>query len=191
MAIDRQLLSQWQENPRLRIGLALIIAILATNSLFMLDDYRKTLIQESQHQQTSLIKLRSLEQETGWAEKAESVKNIRLNYESKLWKAVSKGLAQANVQTWFNDKIKILNINGLQISGTSVDTDLQAPDLWRVKLELKGTLYDLDLLGLLNYIEQNPNLMVVDQLQWVRGQNNLLVISLQTSSYFYASEKNQ
>jgi len=184
-----QLLLQWRENPRLRIGVALVAAILAGNVVLLLDDYRHALIEESTNQQTSLLKLRGIEKETGWAEKAESLKNIRLQYESKLWKASSKGLAQANVQTWFSDKIRLINVPGLQIAGASVDKDPKTPALWQVKVEIKGTLFDYELLELLNLIEQNPNLMRVDQLQWHRGQNELLGVTLQTSSYFYAEGK--
>jgi len=189
MQTYKELLLQLQENPRLRVGLVLILAIVLGNGLLMLNDYRKELFDEYSRQQKNLLKLNTLQKETGWVEKAESIKNIRLQFENQLWKASSKGLAQANVQTWFNDKIKILNLKGLEIAGTTVETDPKTPALWQVKIEVKGTLYDLDLLELLNHIEQSQKLMQIDQIQWHRGQNNLLGITLQASAYFHAQEQ--
>lgn len=184
-----QLRLQWQENPRLRIGLALILLIIIVNGLLMVDDYRKNLLEEYGRQQKNLIKLHHAQQQTGWAGRAESIKNIRLQFENSLWRAESKGLAQANIQTWFNDKIQQLNLKNLEIAGASVDSDPKTPALWQVKIEIKGVLYDTDLLELLKQIEQNPQLIQIDQLQIHRDAKDQLSITLQASSYFQAPEQ--
>lgn len=189
MQAYKQLLLQWQENPRLRIGVLLITLIVISNGLLMLNDYRNSLFEEYSRQHKKLIKLHYLQQQSDWAERAESIKNIRLQLENGLWRAETKGLAQANVQTWFNDKIKQLGLSGLEIAGASVQSDPKKPAIWQVAIEIKGTLYDTDLLELLNHIEQNPKLMQIEQLQVNRDLQDLLRITLQVSCYFQASDK--
>ncbi|MDD5123601.1 hypothetical protein [Methylovulum sp.] len=189
MQAYKQLLLQWRENPRLRIGLILITLIVVGNGLLALDEYQNGLLEEYTRQDKKLTKLHYVQRQTDWAEKADSIKNIRLQLENGLWRAETKGLAQANAQTWFSDKIRQLNLNGLEIAGASVQSDLKTPAIWRVALEIKGTLYDTDLLELLNNIEQNPQLMQIEQLQINRDLQDLLRITLQVSCYFQASDK--
>ncbi len=189
MQAYKQLLLEWQENPRLRIGVLLILLIVISNGLLALNEYRNGLFEEYARQDKKLIKLHYVQQQTDWAERAESVKNIRLQLENGLWRAETKGLAQANVQTWFNDKIQQLGLTGLEIAGASVQSDAKMPFIWRVVIEIKGTLYDAGLLELLSQIEQNPKLMQIDQLQTNRDLQDLLGVSLQVSCFFQAPDK--
>lgn len=184
MQMYKELVSQWQENPRLRMGLVLIVLIVVSNGLLMVDDYRNSLYEEYSREYNTLLKLRYVQQQSDWKERAESIKNIRLQLENSLWRAETKGLAQANVQTWFNEKIQQFNLNGLEIAGASVQSDPKTPVIWQVVVEIKGTLHDRGLLELLNNIEQNPQLMQVEQLQVNRDLQDLLRITLQVNCYF-------
>lgn len=189
MQAYKQLLLEWQENPRLRIGVLLILLIVISNGLLALNEYRNGLFEEYIQEDKKLIKLHYVQQQTDWVERAESVKNIRLQLENGLWRAETKGLAQANVQTWFNDKIQQLGLTGLEIAGASVQSDAKTPFIWKVVIEIKGTLYDPGLLELLNHIEQNAKLMQIDQLQTNRDLQDLLGVTLQVSCFFQAPDK--
>ena len=182
----KQLLLEWQENPRLRIGVLLIMLIVVGNGLLILNEYRNGLFEEYGRQDKKLIKLHYVQQQTDWVERAKNVKNIRLQLENGLWRAETKGLAQANVQTWFNNKIQQLSLKGLEIAGASVQSDAKNPFIWKVVIEIKGTLYDAGLVELLNHIEQNSKLMQIEQLQTNRDLQGLLGITLQVSCYFQA-----
>jgi len=189
MQTYKQLLLEWQENPRLRIGVVLIMLIIIGNGLLILNEYRHGLLEEYLREDKKLIKLHYVQQQTDWAERAESIKSIRLQMENGLWRADTKGLAQANVQTWFNDKIKQLELTGLEIAGASVQSDPKSPLIWKVVIEIKGTLYDAGLLELLNQIEQNAKLMQIEQLQTNRDLQDLLGITLQVACFFQAPDK--
>lgn len=185
----KQLLLEWQENPKLRLGVLLIIAILISNGLLMLDDYRLSLLEEYGVQQKKLSKLQYVQQQSGWAEKAESTHNLRLQFENGLWQAASKGLAQANVQTWFNEKLRLLHISGLELAGASVQNDSTNAAVWQVAIAIKGAATDAELLELLNHIEQNPQQMQVTQLQFNRDLQGLLRVAIQVNCTFQVPDQ--
>ena len=189
MTAYKQWQQQWRDTPRLRLGVVLITLILIGNGLLSLNDYRNHLIEDYDLQHAKLLKLHHIQQQTGWKEKAEQIKNLRMQYENSLWRAETRGLAQANVQTWLHEKLRQLQLTNLEVTGAKLQTQTAVPEVWQVVVEVKGTLYDSQLLDLLNQIEQNPKLMHIEQLQINRDLQDLLRINFQVSSYFQAVDK--
>lgn len=188
MQTYKQILLQWQDNPRLRLGVLLIVFIVAGNGILMVNDYRNEQLEEYARENKKLIKLRRIQQQSGWADKAQSIRNIRLQLESGLWQAETKGLAQANAQTWLNEKLQQHNLSTLEVVTASVQNDPASPIVWIVPVQIKGTLTDADLIELLNHIEQNPKHMQIDQLQIKRDTKDVLAITLHLQCYFQSAE---
>lgn len=96
------LLAEIRANPRLRLGLWLIIGIAWIYCLLLLrDEVHRA---NNEHQAFAKKVARTLAQagQNEWLERAESAQAMQLQHESRLWHEGTIGLAQAGFQDWLN-----------------------------------------------------------------------------------------
>ena len=178
-----QLVFQWRQTPRLRLGVFLIVVIVAGYILMLLNDFRDQGLRDMARQQSRLLKVQALSKQELWMARAKVARVFRIKNEALLWQAESKGLAQAKIQSWFTNKLPALGLKKL-----TLDTELAADvpgrnKLWQVSANLKGAVDRLELISLLKLLELNDKLITVEQLRLKRTRSGLR-LSLQARAWF-------
>jgi uncharacterized protein YxeA len=181
-----ELVLQWQQAPRLRIGAIIILMIVFFLGLDTLANYKTDIEQDYIATEKRYQKLQGISQQQ-WQEKAEKTRATRVELEQGLWQAETKGLAQAKIQSWLNRQIKI---KGLQTNVNTAEELVESSQLWQVETEIKGVMNWQQLIKLLGTIELNPNNMLIQTLS-IQASRKLLRVDIQISSIFQASVVNE
>lgn len=177
-------------NPRLRMGLWLILALLIGYCTMLLADYQVQLKQEYHQSLERLQHLQSVAQQTQWAERAVQAKEVRSQLEASLWQASTKGLAQATFQQWLNTQ---LERDKVENAHTQVKPALDVPNrenLWMVAAQIDASFSPHSLELLLLTIARYPLLTVTEQLE-IRRLGKLSNFKLIVSAYFQANHSGE
>lgn len=105
MALSESLspfLAEIKANPRLRLGLWLIIGIAWIYCLLLLRDEVQRAGNEHQAFAKKVARTLAQASQNEWLERAESAQAMQLQHESRLWREGTIGLAQAGFQDWLN-----------------------------------------------------------------------------------------
>jgi hypothetical protein len=150
--------AEWQEelknNTRLRMGLWAILSIVGLYFFLVLDDYQKTLISEFQTQETELGHLQAIFSDTAWKTRSKQTQKALLPLDEKLWPANSQGLAQADMQAWLNESIKLAKLKKTRIEVENPVPLENNADIWQIsakisaQFDLKGMYYLLYRIGI-------------------------------------------
>jgi hypothetical protein len=132
-----------------------------------------------------LERLEALEQQAFWLEWVEAARARKLELENRLWRAESRGLAQAEFQSWFTRKLHALKLDQLQVDTEVAGETPEGSGLWQVAAEVKGSLSRRQLVDLLKTLELHENLIRIEHLQLKRAGEGLRV-ALKLSSFFQA-----
>lgn len=157
-------LQELKTNVRLRLGLWLIAAIIGLYGILALDDYRKKLVKDYQSQANHFMQLQGVINETQWGARVEQIRALKIPLEEKLWKATSKGLAQANLQTWLDMQAKAAK---LEIHRLNVEEPIETkekPVLWQVSAQIDGVFVSQGLETLLQTFSQHNQWVIIDRL---------------------------
>ncbi len=160
-----QLTNELRQNPRLRIGLGIIVALLLTYGLSRLHVYEKQLQQNYQEVTGRWQQLKEVAGQTQWANHAQQAVVLREQLEQQLWQANTKGMAQAVLQTWLQEEIFFAQIKD---AGLKMQTTLSVPkypNLWQISAELQADFEPKTLQKLLLAIEGYEKLTVVERLE--------------------------
>ena len=184
----QQLVVQWQQTPRLRFGVLIVCGTMALYLVLVLADYRDQSLTDARSELVRLNKVQGLSKQDYWLERAEQARAIRIRFESQLWKAESRGLAQASLQTWFTR-----SLGSLKLSALVLDTELAAdvpgsPGLWQVTADLKGAISRAQLVNLLKLLEANERLITVEHLKLVVARKGLNM-HLQLRAWFLGADE--
>lgn len=163
------LISELRSNHRLRLGLWAILLILGVYGLLLVDDERQRLNKEYASQMEHLNKLFTVVGQTEWQERATQAESIYQQLSAKLWKAKSKGLAQAGFQTWLEQTALQAKINKPRIQVQPLLNPPGMPDLWQVTAKLEGEVQEEALKNFLFHLEQNPQWVLVERLEIMQG----------------------
>lgn len=179
------LVTQWQQTPRLRVGGMVVLLIIFFLGLDSLTNYKVEIEQdyiavEKRHQKLQAIAGQS------WQKSAENTRALRIEFERNLWQAETKGLAQAKIQSWLNGKVKI---DGLKTSVSSATELAESEQLWQVNIDIKGVMNWQQLIKLLGQVELNTTAMIVDALS-IQSTKKALRVEMQLTSVFQASVTN-
>jgi hypothetical protein len=166
-----QIRQEWQENRRLRIGGWLILALVFGYCILFLQDKEKMVEEESRVLYSRLAKLQSLAGQSEWSARAQAARSVRVQLESRLFTAESRGLAQANIQTWIDGRIK-----KIQLAGTRVQVEQARPvsghqGLLQVTATVQGRFEWDKVVELVRDIERNEHLMFIEQFDVIRLKN--------------------
>lgn len=159
---------EWRTNPRLRLGAALAGLIVAGYGVVVLSDQEPLLRAEYRRLRQQLTVAESVAAQNYWGERREAAKALRVQWESRLWSSSSRGLAQADVQTWLSAQIKAVRLDEARMQVEQPHEVEDQPELWQVTARVDGPFAVDGVLSLLRAIETHERLTVVEQWE-VRG----------------------
>lgn len=162
--------SEWRRNSRLRLGAALAGLILAGYGVLALSDLEPPLRAEHQRLRQQLAATKNLMIQNYWGERRDAAKASRVQLESRLWSASSRGLAQADVQTWLNALLKVARLGEARMQVEPPREVEGQPGLWQVTARVEGPFTASGLLALLHAVETDERLTVVEQLEAREGR---------------------
>lgn len=175
-------LQQIQENPRLRLGLWAVLGIIVVYLLLVIADSRAATHEESRQLADRLARLARLSEEGNWTTRADEARGRLLDLEQRLWRTSSRGLAQAEFESWLLQQAEDAGFSRSRVDTESPVELEDAPGYWVVTSELQTLLDSDSLYRFLLLVEGNDKLVVVSQLQASdRGQTRA---SMTLSGYY-------
>lgn len=178
-----QIILEWQQNVKLRLGVLAIVGIVLFYGYQVLADFSMAQQDDYLKQSKRLRQLQILEHQNGWTDFAQQALQTRKQMESLLWQADSKGLAQAQVQTWLLNELRTMQLDYLQIATGAAEKLPDSPDIWRVTSEITGVIPKEKLLPLIALIELDQRLTDIAQLRFAYD-NGPFQLTLSVQSYF-------
>lgn len=168
-------------NPRLRVGLIVIGALLALYQLAGLSDLRVRMTADYAARQTQLARVQNISKEDGWDRRASEIHAMRAALEAEIPDADSMGLAQATMQGWLRDTV---TRSGVKLSVT-MDAPLRVSDTsayWKIPARISGQMSLAGALELIRLIESRKELMSVESIRLTTG--NQPSVSLEVAGYY-------
>lgn len=101
-----KLLAELASSRRLRVGLALIVAVLWLYGVLLLRDARDERTRGFRQASVQLARLQLAAQQTEWPQRLEEAKILQAALESGLWRGDSLGLSRAALQDWLAQQMK-------------------------------------------------------------------------------------
>lgn len=178
--LSAQARSEWANNPRLRLGVAVIAAVLAVYLLLVLRDWRAGLQEQFAARSEHLQKMQSLAGQDEWIARAQDARKLRQALDAQIPEVATVGLAQAGIQTWVRSLGGAFG-DGLQIQTQAPQAVEGQPGLWRVPVVLSGSAEPHIVMQLVQQIEDRKSLAVIEQATVLNRANktfSLTVVSL-------------
>ena len=190
-----QFLSELKSNPRLRIAVALVFAVLW---FYLILTMRETLDRSAREYRSTSIKLgrlQSVMQQGDWTERLNAAKTLQAEMESALWRGDTLGLARASFQDWLNQQMQRAAVSRPVISmGTANEeaTGGQAQaaridDLWKVRAKLVFDFNPESLNKLLGQMTGNTHHVAIETLHITKAP--IPRVELMASAYFQKSDR--
>lgn len=158
-------------NLRLRLGFALIVAIIWLYAILTLQEALQTKSQAFRASSHQLARLQAVMNEGDWTARLAEAQALQADMESKLWRGDTLGLARATLQDWLNQKLQQLaatHVTVTMLAPNEVRNEEQAADasleLWKVGAKLVFDFNPDTLNKLLAELEQGPHILVVESL---------------------------
>lgn len=156
----QRLMLEFRGNPRLQLGLALILLLLAGWVFLLLADWRAALLKDLAAGHERLIQVKQLAGQKAWTQRARDAEALAKALDAEIPTARSAGLAQAEFQGWLQ---KIVDAQG-----ATLRLDMQAPlrledrpDLVRVTANVSGGLAPRRVLQMVHRIESATSLVTI------------------------------
>ncbi len=174
MSAANQLIAQARQelakNPRLRLGLVVIVAILALYCALVLVDWRGRLQDQYVERRQYLHKLREMAKQDEWPARAEAAARVRKALEAEIPEVASIGLAQAGAQTWARD-LAAVHGGAVQVQAQEPQAVEEQPGLMRVPIVLSGSLPPRAVLNMIQQIEKRGSLAVIEEAMLLNREN--------------------
>jgi hypothetical protein len=118
-----------QDNPRLRLGLLAVAALLWLFGLFELDDRLRATERERARLTDELARLRVAAAEQQWPTLRDRVKQRLDDYRALAWREESEGRMQATLQDWLREQFTAVGLQprDLQVSVLPASAGAAAP----------------------------------------------------------------
>lgn len=174
----------WAANRRLRMGVAVIGAILALYVFLVLQDWRAALAGQYADRTEQLYKMKSLAGQDEWLARAQAARSIRERLEAEIPEVATVGLAQAGVQGWIRDAATAFGDNVRVQTQAPAESELEG--VWRIPVVISGSADPARIVQLVRRIEGRPTLSVIEEALVVNRENR--TFSLTVVSYFRVRE---
>ncbi len=186
--LPHELTEQWQASSRLRWGVGLVAIILALYGLLLLSDFRHTRAEEYLASSTRLQTLMAAKDDRDWPQYSQQIQSLLVKWQSILWSVESKGLAQAELQSWLNKLFARLQLEHVTFDVTAARRVNDYSSVWAVSAEIEGGLQLGELLELLNSVENHAKLLRFEQVSLRRAGNGYRLKTLLTAYFVVAAE---
>jgi hypothetical protein len=135
----KPLAAELKASARLRVGLALIAAVLWVNGLLSLRDRVEEAAKRHAQLAGQINRMRQYAGQTDWPERAKQAKMAQVELEGRLWRGGTPGLAQAAFQDWLAknlDKSALAHAEEALAQEGGLHAQEPGGDLWKVKVKL-------------------------------------------------------
>lgn len=168
-AVLAQLQAQWRENPRLRYGGMVIIAILGVQGLLMLSDRVHARRAAYAADLQMLSRLEGLRKETVWLARAKAASAQLDAVTEQIPEVAGKGMAQAESQAWLTALAAEQKLGEPRIKVEDTVEVEGYPELWQVVARLEGTLPAHAHEGFMRALSDAQPWMQVERLEVAEG----------------------
>lgn len=180
--------TEFLANPRLRLGVWVIVAILAGYVAFAVQTDRVDAASAGfAAADASLTRGRDLLDRQDWAERLAAARTIEADLRGRFWQAPNEGLAQAGLRVAVDELTAGLYLVRRRIEVGSSRPVADASGLWQVQVRIVGQTIAPSALRLLYRVASHPKKLVVERLdlsrRLARGQESMRVDVL-LSGYF-------
>lgn len=172
-----QVRQELARNPRLRLGLVVIAAILAFYSALLLVDWRADLHEQYVERRQYLRKLREMASQDEWPARAEAAARVRKALEAEIPEVASPGLAQAGAQSWARDMAAVHG-GAMQVQTQAPQAVEEQPGLLRVPIVISGALPPRAVLNIIQQIEKHGSLAVIEQAMLLNRENQTFQLTV-------------
>ncbi len=169
--------AELRANPRLRVGLILIAALLVIYQLTGLADLRAQIASDYLAKQAQLVRVQNISKEDGWDQRARAMHDLRAALEAEIPDADNMGLAQATTQGWLRD---LVTRSGAKLTVT-MDTPVQASGsavYWKIPAQISGELNVAQAMELIRQVESRKELMSVESIRLTAGTRPSLALDV-------------
>ena len=179
---------------RLRLGLALIVAVLWFYGALLVRDARDERTRAFRTASVQLVRLQQAAQQAEWPQRLDEAKVAVAQLESGLWRGDSLGLSRAALQDWLAQQLKQANVGRPLITLAAQEEDSAwaagaggdmaamelASGLWKVKAKLNFDFNAEGLHVLLAKLAAPSSRVMVESLRVVRepvGRVEMVVVA--------------
>ncbi|MDE0177673.1 MAG: hypothetical protein OXP36_03685 [Gammaproteobacteria bacterium] len=182
-AID-QARAELAANPRLRLGIWVIVAILAGYLAFVVQAERVDAASAAfASADAALTRGRDLLDRQDWSERLAASRAVEADLQDRFWQAPNQGLAQARLRAAVDDLTDGLALGLPRVDLGASRAVADAPGLWQVQARLVGQAVGPAALRLLQRMASHPQKLVVERLDLTRRPGSMRVEIL-LSGYF-------
>jgi hypothetical protein len=176
------LIGQIQRNPRLQLGLGLIVVTILIWLFLVLGDWRESRISVLEASNHRLEQTRNLARQKNWAERAAEARQIAELLDSEIPRAASPGLAQAEFQGWLR-QVADAQPTALRLEvQPALPMDVPAGFV-RITASLNGSMTPSQVIGLISRIESRQNLATIPMMT-VRSDGRNRSFSMTIHGYY-------
>ena len=182
-AVD-QARTELAANPRLRLGVWAIVAILAGYFAFVVQaDRVDAASAEFATADATLTRGRDLLDRQDWSERLAASRAVEADLQDRFWQAPNEGLAQARLRAAIDDLTAGLALGLPRVDLGASRPVPEAPGLWQVQARFVGQAVGPSALRLLHRIASHPQKLVVERLDLTRRQG-VMRTEILLSGYF-------
>lgn len=182
-AVIAELRRQFAANPRLRLALPLLAALVGLVVLQELDALRVQAERTAQTEQSRLERMQSLRGQDEWLERALQSSELHEALLAELPEVATAGLARAAVQSEAAAMAKALGGRSEPRIDVQTASDPSLPEgVIRIRATLSGAMSPQQAMDMLQRIEGSANLAVIEQAD-IRSDSNRLATFVY-SAYF-------
>lgn len=174
------LLAKVKDNPRLRLGLWLIVGIVWLYGVLLLRDASLLASSELAMLGKKVARLQAESAQTAWVTRVAPAEALQVNLESRLWREGTIGLAQATFQDWLTQGVQQANLARPVVTAASQEEATAEKNaslntapallnhLWRVSAKLGFDFTPQGLYAFLGRLEGHDKQVIVENLT-IRG----------------------
>jgi hypothetical protein len=190
-----QFLSELKSNVRLRIGVALVFAVLWLYLILMMREALDSSAREYRSTSIKLGKLQSVMQQGDWTERLNAAKTLQAEMESALWRGDTLGLARASFQDWLNQQMQRAAVSRPVISMGTANEEAAGgqahaagiDDLWKVRAKLVFDFNPESLNKLLGQMMGHTHHVAIESLHITKEP--IARVEIVASAYFQKSDR--
>ena len=176
----RQLRQQWRDNPRLRYGGLVIVAILGVQGLLMLSDAVGKRVAAYTGDLEMQARLQGVRSETWWPQRADKARAELEAVNARIPGVAGKGMARAESQAWL---AKLAADQQLGEPAIKVEDTVEVdgyPDLWQVIAQLEGQLPEYGQEPLLHALADARPWVQAERIEISQGSTPRVVVTLRS-----------
>jgi hypothetical protein len=163
-----ELRDQWQQSPLLRLGVAAVVLIAAWYAHLLIQDWKADQADEAGRLAERLARLEAVQQQTQWQERADAAKAVAARMEDRFWTAPTRGIGQADFQTWLERARARAGLPDMQQAVGGMEAVDNLKGVFLTHAEVEGAFRPAALWQLIEAVETHDKALRVEQLD-IRG----------------------